>query len=253
MKRLRIIPILLLDKHGGLVKTIRFSKRAYIGDPINAVRIFNDKEVDELLVLDIDASKNNREPNIRFIEDIVSEAFMPISYGGGIKTLDSMRRLYRAGVEKCVIRSAIDNNFQLIKEATSEIGKQSIVGCIDYRKTWTGKVLAVTSERTTKSTPVELAQKLVQAGVGELIVQSCERDGTYCGYDLSLLASISSKVPVPVVACGGAGSISDFRRAYTEASCTAVAAGSLFVFQSKGGGVLISYPPQDSLRNTLPQ
>jgi cyclase len=251
MKRIRVIPVLLLDRDGGLVKTIKFDKRVYIGDPINAVRIFNDKEVDELVVLDIDASKDGREPNIKFIEDIVSEAFMPISYGGGIHSLAIMRQLYRAGVEKCVIRSAAKNNLKLIEEASAEIGKQSVVGCVDYYKRWNGKLTCVASAGNLNETPLELAQKLVDAGVGELIIQSVDRDGSYRGYDLGFLAKVTSQVNVPVVACGGAGELEDFYKAHAEAGCSAVAAGSMFVYQAQGRGVLISYPTPDVLYEKL--
>ena len=248
MNRKRVIPVLLIDRDGGLVKTVRFGKRTYIGDPINAVRIFNDKEVDELVVLDIDAGKDNRAPNVRFIEDIVSEAFMPISYGGGISTVQQMRELNRAGAEKCILRTAALTHPELVEQAASEFGSQSVVACIDYKRNWLGNTTVASSSGNHKQAPVALASELVQRGAGELIVQSIDRDGTFQGYDIELLRSIVSAVRVPVVACGGAGSIQHLRSGIVEAGCDAVAAGSMFVYQAQHRGVLISYPGQQELR-----
>jgi cyclase len=243
MRRVRVIPTLLLNSSGGLVKTVRFTKRTYIGDPINAVKIFNDKKVDELVLLDIDATRENRLPAFNLIEDIVSEAFMPVGYGGGIKTVNDMARLFRSGVEKVVLSSAAVADLELIRKGADRFGSQSIVVCLDVRKGWWGRYNVTTRSGTRRhlGTPEDWAQKACLAGAGEVIIYSIDRDGTYRGYDLSLLVRINQAVEVPVVACGGAGSKEDFAAA-VNVGCDAVAAGSVFVYHGAQRGVLITYP-----------
>lgn len=242
MSLTRILPVLLLQD-GGLVKTRNFKDPVYIGDPINAVRIFNEKEVDELVLLDIAATREGRDPHYDMIRDIVSESFMPIGYGGGIRNLDQIHHLYQTGVEKIVINSAM-LDFELLTKAASKYGNQAVSLSLDVKKAFFGGYSAYTHNGSIKvKTPlVSLAQQLVDAGAGEIIVQSIDREGTMSGYDTELIRLISDAVDVPVVASGGAGTIEHLRDAIYEGHASAVAAGSLFVFKGKHRAVLISYP-----------
>jgi len=249
MRRIRVIPTLLLGKEG-LVKTVRFGKRTYIGDPINAVKIFNDKEVDELAVLDIDAGKPCRSIDFELIEDIVSEAFMPVAYGGGIQSIEDVKRLLAGGVEKVVLTTAAHTDPGLLEEAASKCGSQSVLASIDCKRGFFGRSEARVQNGRLKtgSSPLDHALNCQALGAGELIVTSIDREGSYSGYDCDLLAEISSAVKVPVVANGGASGIGDFCSAVMKGRCSAVAAGSLFVYSAPGGGVLINYPSQEVLR-----
>ncbi len=205
MRRIRVIPTLLLNADGGLVKTVKFAKRTYIGDPINAVKIFNAREVDELVLLDIDATPLGRTPNFELIEDIVSEAFMPVAYGGGVTSIDEMASLFRCGLEKVIISSSVHRTPQLVNEAAARFGSQSVVVCIDVKKSWFGKYQVRSGPKSfTNVPPQDIARTAVTLGAGELIVHSMDRDGTYLGYDLELLRLVASKIEVPVIACGGA-------------------------------------------------
>lgn len=250
-RRVRVIPTLLIDSNGRLVKTVKFGKRTYIGDPINAVKIFNTKEVDELILLDIDATKDNREPNYALIEDIVGEAFMPVGYGGGISSIDHIAKLYKRGIEKVVLSS--HTSPQLVSATSQRFGAQAVVICLQVKKPIFGapKIFTHSASRNTGNAPEAAAQAAVAAGAGEIIVYSVDRDGTFSGYDIDLLKSVSSAVDVPVVACGGARNIGDMLAAISEGHCSAVAAGSMFVYQSERRGVLISYPSQDALDANL--
>jgi cyclase len=250
MRRIRVIPTLLMNSSGGLVKTVQFGKRTYIGDPINAVRIFNEKNVDELLLLDIDAMRENRLPAFDLIEDIVGEAFMPVGYGGGIKTINDMARLFRSGVEKVVLGSAAVTNPELIREAADRFGSQSIVVCLNVRKDWWGRynVTTVSGTRRHSGTPEYWAEGACSAGAGEIIIYSIDRDGTYRGYDLPLLFRITQAVDVPVVACGGASRREDFVEA-VNIGCAAVGAGSIFVYHGSQRGILITYPDEPLLHS----
>lgn len=236
----RIIPALLIEDEC-LVKTKKFKSPRYLGDPINAVTIFNEKEVDEILILDIGASKSG--PNFRMIESIASQAFMPLAYGGGIKSLDDVKRLFRIGLEKVVINTFNFESLDLISEASRIFGSQSIVGNIDVKKTIFGKktVYCASKKRNMKIDPVQWAIELEKAGAGELILTNVDRESTFEGYDLELIKSISESVSIPVVANGGAQTINDFKKA-TDSGATAVAAGSMFVYQGKHNAVLITYP-----------
>lgn len=248
MRRVRIIPVLLI-KGNGLYKTIGFKKPNYIGDPINAVKIFNDKGVDEIVILDIDATLEKRGPNFKLIEDIASECFMPMAYGGGITTMEQARAVFNLGVEKVVVNSAFENNAALISQIAEEYGSQSAVVSIDYKKNLLGQasVYTVGASQKTGYDPVEYAQKAVKAGAGELFVNSVERDGTRKGYDLTMLAKITEAVNVPVIACGGANSVDDFYAAITQAHVAAVAAGSMFVYKGDIDSILINYPSQEEI------
>jgi len=247
----RVIPCLLL-KGQGLVKTLRFKKPTYIGDPINAVRIFNDKEVDELIILDTSATIEGRRPNFNLLEGIASEAFMPFGYGGGIKNLDDVRTLLKLGVEKVIINSYAMENPSFVREAVSIAGAQSVVISVDARKSVFGKFAAF-SHSGQKRVNRELRSLILQMqelGAGEVILTSIDRDGTMTGYDLALIREISNILTIPLVACGGAGTPEDFRLA-VQAGASAVAAGSMFVFHGHQRAVLISYPEQKKLQETF--
>jgi len=238
----RIIPVLLLHK-GGLYKTKQFKNPKYVGDPINAVRIFNEKEVDELLILDIDCSAENKEPNYELIEEIVSEAFMPIGYGGGVSNLAIAQKLFQLGVEKLIINSALQNNHQLLTDIATIYGSQAVVASIDYKKGFIGGTKAYFVNGTKKSiySPQELALIAEKAGAGEIILNAIDREGTYQGYDISLLKQIVKAVNIPVVVSGGANVNSDFDDAKL-AGASGMAAGSMFIYQRPHNAVLISYP-----------
>lgn len=242
MIRARVIPCLLLRGHG-LVKTRKFKEAVYVGDPVNAVRIFSEKEVDELVVLDMEASKHSREPNYKLIEEIAGECFMPLAYGGGISTLEQARKLIRCGVEKLVINSAAAQRPELITEISRVFGRQAVVAGIDVRPTLFGGYRIWTHSATveTKLRISEHVKSLITAGAGEILVNCIDRDGMMQGYDLPLIKELAHLVDVPVIACGGAGSYEHLAEAI-RAGASAVAAGSMFVFHGKHRAVLINYP-----------
>jgi cyclase len=244
----RIIPILLLNDSGGVVKTQNFSRPVYIGDPINAVKIFNEKEVDELILLDISASLNKISPNYSLIKEVVSESFMPMGYGGGIKSLDQIKNLFDLGLEKVIINSAMFD-YDLIDEAANIFGSQSIVISIDIRKSLFNKYHIFTKSGTLKHNNdfKEHVRRLCNFGAGEIIIQSIDKEGLMRGYDLELIEIISSLVNIPIVASGGAGSLEDMRDAI-RAGASASAAGSLFVFKGSEKGILINYPNHEKLK-----
>ena len=245
---IRLIPVLLL-KGKGLVKTSKFKNPVYIGDPINAVRIFNEKEVDELVLCDIEASILQREPNYAWIKDIVSESFMPVGYGGGIRNMEHIRKLFDLGVEKVILNSAAFD-FKLISQAAAIYGNQSIVGCIDAKKSFFGvyNVYSKSGSIKHKTTPDEFAKELVSAGVGEIIIQSIDNEGSMNGFDLDLTQSITSVVNVPVVASGGAGNMQHISDVLDKGKASSVAAGSFFVFKGKHKAVLINYQKQEEIK-----
>ncbi|HEY4338019.1 MAG TPA: AglZ/HisF2 family acetamidino modification protein [Puia sp.] len=245
MKRIRIIPALLLI-NDGLYKTIHFKNPRYVGDPINTVKIFNEKGADEVVVLDITATRDRKPINYRKIAEIASEAFMPMSYGGGIKTFDDAQKVFNAGYEKVILNSAAAENPALIGEIARVYGSQSVVISIDGKKDWLGKykVYTLNGTRSIGKSPEVYAREMESAGAGEIVVNSIDRDGTWEGYDLQLVKMVSNAVSLPVIACGGASGMDDFRKAVTEGGASAVAAGSLFVYQKKGMGVLISFPAE---------
>jgi cyclase len=251
MKRVRIIPVLLIQD-GGLVKSVKFKNHKYVGDPINAVKIFNEKEVDEIVLLDISATAEKRPPNIRQIREIASEAFMPLAYGGGITSLDEIRLLITAGAEKVVLNTSAFANPALIGEGAKWIGSQSIVVSIDVKKDWLGKYKVVTQNaaKNTGLDPVTYARQAERAGAGEIFLNSVDRDGTFEGYDTNLIGEVSRAVDIPVVAVGGASSVDDFTAAIQHGA-SAAAAGSLFVFQRPHRAVLISYPGQPELKSKV--
>ncbi|MGB0887730.1 MAG: AglZ/HisF2 family acetamidino modification protein [Vicingaceae bacterium] len=247
MRRVRVIPVLTLDNEK-LVKTVKFKKPNYIGDPINAVKLFNDKEVDEIVILDISATKEKRAPNYNRIEEIASEAFMPLAYGGGINSFDQIKELFKLGIEKVIINSAIENNIDLIKQTAERYGSQSVIAAIDVKKPVWGKLSAYKNSGSTKikNKLLNYILEIEKAGAGEIFLTAIDRDGTYTDYDYDLIKLISSNCNIPVVSCGGANSLDSFLNA-VKSGASAVAAGSLFVYSSASKGVLINYPDQETL------
>jgi cyclase len=244
----RIIPCLLL-KEEKLVKTIQFEKPLYLGDPMNAIRIYNDLEADELVILDIDASKKDKKPDILFIKKISEEAFMPFGYGGNIKTIKEIRSILSSGAEKVVICSEAVANPNFIKDASEVFGSQSIIVCIDVKKL--GEKYSVFIKSGTQNTglePVKFAEKMESIGAGELIINSIDNDGKMEGYDIELIKRITDKVNVPVIALGGAGELEDLYKATKIGIASGAAAGSLFVFSGKNRGILINYPSKEELK-----
>jgi len=236
----RVIPTLLLHR-GGLYKTVEFSKPQYVGDPVNAVRVFNDKEADELLVLDIDASRERRTPQLRLLEELASEAFMPVTYGGGVRTIADFDAVFATGVEKVAVNSSVLADPTLLAAAADRFGKQSVAAVIDVKKERGGWQLLADGGRTRlKADPVETARRYERAGAGELVVQSVDRDGHGVGYDLALISAVTAEVGIPVIALGGAADVEHLRAGLT-AGAAGVAAGSMFVFRGKRRAVLLSY------------
>jgi cyclase len=251
MLHTRVIPCLLLLNQG-LVKTVKFGSPTYLGDPINIVRIFNEKEVDELVLLDITATREQRGPNFKLLGDIAGEAFIPLAYGGGIRTIDAASQVFTLGFEKVVINTYAAENPSFIQAAASRFGSQSIVVSIDARKRLRGGYEVYTrggAERTRRD-PVAFALEMEQMGAGEIMITSVERDGAMQGYDLELIRDVTSAVGIPVIACGGAGGIGHFGEA-VQAGAAAVAAGSLFVFQGRHRAVLISFPTVEDLGGVI--
>lgn len=241
--RKRIIPVLLLQGRG-LVKTKQFSDPVYIGDPVNAVKIFNEKEVDELILLDISDRTRESGPDFDYLREIASECFMPLCYGGGIRSTEDIRKLLRTGVEKVAVNTRAANTPDLIEEAAKTFGSSTLVVSIDVKKDIFGRYSVVTAggKRKTNLNPEKFAVLAERLGAGELLVQSVDRDGIMKGYDTALLKKVVSAVGIPVVACGGAGSIKDIDLVFSEAGVSAAAAGSIFVFKGKHRAVLINYP-----------
>lgn len=250
MYRPRIIPCLLLrDKD--LVKTKKFNKKRakYLGDPINAVKIFNEKKADELIFLDILASKQKREPDYTYIKKIAEECCMPFAYGGGIKSLEMAQKVFAAGAEKVILNTAVLENPGLIAEISSQYGRQSVVLAVDFKKNLFGKI-KIYNHATNKFIQQEITRylnEIQQLGIGEIFVNAVDEDGAMSGFNLDLFAEIVAASNVPVVACGGAGSLEDFSEIVYKAKVSAVAAGSVFVYHGKHKAVLINYPPQTDL------
>lgn len=247
----RVIPVLLLTD-SGVVKSTRFKDRRYVGDPINALRVFNEKEVDEVVIVDIDAWKHRRGPNFERVAELAGECFMPLGYGGGVTTLDQIRTLFRCGVEKVLLNTALYSHPDLVSQAADIAGSQSIVACIDVKKNWLGRPRVCVSGGTidTGLDPVEFAQQMASKGAGEIVLQSMDADGTQGGYDLDLIAKVAAAVNVPVVALGGAGNLAHMAAAI-RAGAHAAAAGSFFVFHGKHRAVLITYPRIEEIRRTF--
>lgn len=247
MGNVRVIPVLLL-KNAGLYKSVKFKDHKYVGDPINAIKIFNEKEVDELAFLDITASVNNQEPNYSMLADIASECFMPLCYGGGVRSVEQIEKILYCGVEKVSINSAAIEVPGLVNAAAKKFGSSTIAVSIDAKKGILGgySVYTKSGTKNTRMSPVEFAKMMENEGAGEILLNSIDNDGTMKGYDLELVRNVSSSIGVPVIACGGAGSTDDMRAAVKQGA-SAVAAGSFFVFQGKHRAVLITYPDRKEI------
>jgi cyclase len=244
MLRARIIPCLLVSA-GGLVKTVRFSEAKYVGDPINAVRIFNEKEVDELIVVDIDATVQSREPNYSMIAKLALECRMPLCYGGGVQTAAQVQRIVGLGVEKVALSAAIIRTPELIEETATQVGSQSVVVVMDVRPT--GKrgeyeLFTHNGMRATGLDPVTFARKAQSLGAGEVVINAIDRDGTMSGYDIELASRVRAAISLPLTVVGGAGSMADVQGLIRQFGIIGAAAGSLFVFKGKYRAVLINYP-----------
>jgi len=245
MLRPRIIPCLLV-KNKGLVKTVNFGESKYVGDPINAVKIFNEKEADELIVLDIDATVNNQLPDFSMIQKLAAECRMPLCYGGGVKTTEQANRIISLGVEKVAISSAAIDNPKLIAEIAKEVGNQSVVVVIDVKKNFIGKYEVYThnAKINSKKNPIELAKQAEEFGAGEIVFNSIDLDGKMKGYDINLAVNLRKSVNIPISILGGAGSLTDISELIEACGIIGAAAGSLFVFKGPYKAVLINYPEQ---------
>lgn len=243
MLRPRIIPCLLV-RNNGLIKTQHFGNDKYVGDPINAVRIFNEKEADELIVLDIDASKQRREPDYKMIENLAAECRMPLCYGGGIHSADQARRIMGLGVEKISLSTALLERPAVVTEIAEQVGSQSVVAVLDVRKRTFGgyRVYKHNGTEDTGREPVAFAAELEKLGAGEIVINSIDQDGQMKGYDLKLARLVRAAVGVPLTLLGGAGSLADIRAVVDEFGIIGAAAGSLFVFKGTYRAVLINYP-----------
>lgn len=246
----RVIPCLLLH-NAGLVKTVKFKNAKYLGDPINIVKIFNEKEVDELVFLDIAATVEGKRPPFKLLEKVASEAFMPLGYGGGIRSLEDVKTIFGLGIEKVIINAYAVENSSFISDVAKFAGNQSAVVSIDVKKSIFGKY-EVRTHRGTKATgldPVEFAVRMEKEGAGELILCSIDRDGTMKGYDIDLISRVTCAVRIPVVACGGSRTAQDLVAAIKQGGASAAGAGSMFVFQGPHRAVLINYPEYSKLEN----
>lgn len=252
MRRTRVIPVLLL-RDGGLVKTVRFREPVYVGDPINTVKIFNDKEVDELAFLDIAATPSGRPPDFDLVAQVASEAFMPLAYGGGVRSVDDIRRITACGVEKVIINSRAAEDPGFVRDAAERFGSSTIVVSVDVRRDVVGRLRVYShgGRRSTVRAAVEYAGEMERMGAGELLLTSIDRDGTGSGFDLGLVGEVAGAVNIPVIACGGASGVADFAEA-VRVGASAVAAGSMFVFQGRHRAILVSFPTEAELRASLP-
>ncbi len=244
MLRPRIIPSLLVH-NGGLVKTVQFGQPKYVGDPINAVRIFNEKEVDELIVADIDASRQGREPDYTLIRNLAAECRMPLCYAGGVRTAEQIERIVGLGVEKVAVGAAAVETPEIVAQAAQRVGSQSIVVVLDVKRTGLLRRYEVMTHNATKGSgrnPVDLAREAEAAGAGEILLNSVDRDGTMKGYDLDLFEQVRKAISVPMTVLGGAGSLDDISALIARHGIVGAAAGSLFVFKGKYRAVLINYP-----------
>jgi imidazole glycerol-phosphate synthase subunit HisF len=252
MLKTRVMPCLLFYNKG-LYKTVKFKNPSYVGDPINAIKIFNEKEVDELIFLDITASMERREPDYKVISNIATECFMPLCYGGGITQFDQVKRIMEIGVEKVSLNHSAIENPKLIGEAAKAFGSQAIIVSIDVKKNFWGKY-EVVKNRGTKSigeNPVDFAKRMEELGAGELLLTSVDREGTWEGYDVDLVKQVTSTVNIPVIANGGAGNLQHLQHTEKIGKASALALGSMVVYQKKGMGVLINFPKRHELETIL--
>jgi cyclase len=252
MLKTRVIPCLQLVENS-LVKTVKFDDYSYVGDPINTVRIFNELEVDELCFLDIRASVQKREPNIELLHQIADECFMPLSYGGGVKRFETAKQILSIGFEKIVLNTQAFNDVELVPKVSEHFGSQSVIGSIDVKKNIWGKYQVYINDGTEKIAldAIEWAQKLEKLGAGEILITSIDKDGTWSGYDIDIVRKITNAVGVPVIANGGAGSVDHIRDVVKQGGASAVALGSMVVYQKKGMGVLVNFPDKKALELAL--
>jgi len=244
----RVIPVLLY-KDKGLVKTRKFGNPKYLGDPINTVKIFNEKETDELIFLDISATVKNQKPNLNVIKNIAEECFMPVCYGGGIRTLEDIHSIIQLGIEKVCINSKFFEEPEFVRKASDAFGSSTIVVSIDVKRNFLKKyeVCSFSGSKSKKIHPADFALMAQDYGAGEIFINSVDRDGMRTGYDIDMLKAISDMVSVPVIACGGASGYDDMEKLFAQTNVAAAAAGSIFVFHGKLDAVLISYPNQEAL------
>lgn len=252
MLRTRIIPVLLL-RNESLVKTVRFGKYTYVGDPCNTVRIFNELEVDELLFLDITATVEQRMPNLKVLADIANECFMPLGYGGGLRSFENAKAIFEIGFEKVAVNSFAMECPGFITQLAEHFGNQAVIASIDVKKDLLGRyrVQNHAGKKSSGRNPVEWAQELESLGAGEILLTSMDREGTWQGFDLELVKSVTDAVTVPVIAHGGAGNVDHIGAVVKNAAASAVALGSMVVFQKKGMGVLVNFPDQSELEKAL--
>ena len=239
----RVIPCLLIQDNK-LVKTVKFKNPKYIGDPVNAIKIYNEKEVDELIVVDISKKRYENGPNFNLIKQMADECFMPVCYGGGISNIDQIQKILKIGIEKIALNTAIMLDTQLISQAANKFGSQCIVVALDIKKNWLGKykVTFNSGDQMINTDIVDFAKTAENAGAGEIIINNIDRDVTWEGFDIEMIRKITSNVSIPVIAAGGAGNLSHIKDAITIGKASAVAIGSMAVYQSKGMGVLINFP-----------
>ena len=249
--RARVIPVLLIDD-GGLVKSVEFDKYTYVGDPMNAIRLYNEMEVDELVFLDVSASKDNRGPDFEMIKELTVNAFMPLGYGGGIASAEDIKKLFYIGVEKVIINNHLLTSKEFILEASKFHGKQSIVGAVDIKKNFFGKykVYDHVRRKTLDIDYIDYVKELEDSSIGELFINDVSSDGKMKGYDRKLIDGLQHIVDIPMVFCGGAGTLEDMKQAIDDGA-HAAAAGSVFIYKGKTKGVLINYPTQDELYKLL--
>ena len=248
MLRKRVIPTLSLLEES-LVKTIRFNKFNYIGDPCNTVRIFNELEVDELIICDIRASLNKMVPDFELLSDIASECFMPLAYGGGIKTIEQAKKIFDLGYEKIILNSSIFKNPKILTEFADTYGSQAIICSIDVKKNFFGKrsVFSHSGTVNTNFTPLDWAKKVEKMGAGEILLTSIDQEGTWNGFDIELNELISKNVTIPVIACGGASDINDINKILSYTNVSGVGLGNMVLYQKKNMGVLINFPDKQLL------
>lgn len=248
MLRTRVIPVLLL-RDESLVKTRQFGRFTYVGDPCNTVRIFNELEVDELVFLDIMATRAGRGPPLALLKDIADECFMPLGYGGGIRRFEDAKAILRLGFEKVIVNSFAMENPQFVTELADHFGSQAVVVSIDVKRTLLGRKKVYTRAAThdTGADPVEWARRAEALGAGEILLTSVDREGTWQGFDLDLVKSVTTAVSIPVIAHGGAGSVTDLGAAVQQGGASAVAVGSMVVFQKKDMGILVNFPDASEL------
>jgi imidazole glycerol-phosphate synthase subunit HisF len=253
MLRTRVIPALLL-RNESLVKTNKFGKFTYVGDPANTVRIFNELEVDELIFLDITASRERRHPNIKVLAEIANECFMPLGYGGGIRTLDQAKTIFDIGFEKVAVNTHANQTKNLITDIATQYGSQAVIASIDVKMGWFGKqtVRTMAGRQNTKRDPIEWAKEVEQMGAGEILLTSIDREGTWQGFDIDLVRRVTDAVSIPVIAHGGAGTVEHIGQVVKDGNASAVALGSMVVFQKKGMGVLVNFPDKIRLLEILP-